>query len=72
MHTTVYYYVHTSWQIVSQEENESGSSEIEVATKNKMMDILHEAAERIIIMNTVYKKVSLQLQSDVLQVVPMC
>ena len=28
-----------------------------MATKNKMMDFLHEAAERIIIMNTVYKKV---------------
>ncbi len=33
-----------------------------MATKNKMKDFLHEAAERIIIMNTVYKKVSRGLE----------
>ena len=52
-------------KIVSKEETESCTStgEIESATRAKMMDFLHEAAERIIIMNTVYKKVMLRYRS---------
>lgn len=46
-----------AWEYLGIVTKEDLGHDIEVSTRNKMTDFLNDAAERIIVMNTVYKKV---------------
>jgi hypothetical protein len=46
-----------AWDYLKIVEKQENGHELELTTKNKMNEFLHDSAERIIVMNTVYKKV---------------